>query len=122
MSDDSLGSSLAMMRVRPSARAGPLVTVMGMVGREPSGEVIGGIVSQTRRSLERVEAALAEHALDRRSLVRLRVYLTDIDDWPVVRDEISAFLGDEWPPAVVVAVSALVEPTMLVEIEVDAAA
>jgi len=96
---------------------------MGMVGRDRStGEVVAGVVPQTRRSLERVEEALTEHELDRSSLVRLRVYLTNIGDWPAVRDEITAFLGNDWPPALVVAVSALVEPAMKVEIEADAAA
>lgn len=95
---------------------------MGMVGRSPAGEVVDGVVAQTRRSLERLEEALAEHGIERASLVRLRVYLTNMSDWPAVRDEITAFLGDEWPPAVVVGVSALVEASMHIEIEADAAA
>lgn len=122
LNDHSFGSSVCRVRVRATARTGSLVTVMGMVGRDPAGLVLEGVLPQTRRSLERVEEALAEHGLDRSSLIRLRVYLTDIDDWPVVRDEITAFLGDEWPPAAVVAVSALVEPSMRIEIEADAAA
>jgi enamine deaminase RidA (YjgF/YER057c/UK114 family) len=95
---------------------------MGMVGRDASGAVVEGVAAQTRRSLERAEEALREHGCDRKSFLRVRVYLTDIADWPVVRDELTAFLGDEWPPAIVVAVAALVEPSMKVELEVDAAA
>ncbi len=110
------------MRVRTTARVGDHVIVMGMVGRDAQGVVVSGVAAQTRRSLERVEEALAAYGLDRRALVRLRIYLTDIGDWPVVRDEITAFVGNEWPPAVVVAVSALVEPSMKIEIEADAAA
>jgi enamine deaminase RidA (YjgF/YER057c/UK114 family) len=110
------------MRVRTTSRVGDLVAVMGMVGRDASGAVVDGVAAQTRRSMERAEEALAQHGLDRSSFVRLRVYLTSIEDWPVVREELSGFLGEEWPPAIVVEVSALVEPEMKVEIEVDAAA
>jgi enamine deaminase RidA (YjgF/YER057c/UK114 family) len=105
-----------------TARAGDLITVVGMVGRDAGGAIVEGVVPQTRRALERIEEALAEHGRDRHSLVRLRVYLTDIADWPAVRDEITLFLGEEWPPAAVVQVQALVDPAMKVELEVDAAA
>jgi enamine deaminase RidA (YjgF/YER057c/UK114 family) len=92
-----------------------------MVGRDESGAVVEGVAAQTRRSLERAEAAVVPHGCDRSSFVRIRVYLTDIADWPVARDEMTAFLGDEWPPAAVVVVGALVEPSMRIELEVDAA-
>jgi enamine deaminase RidA (YjgF/YER057c/UK114 family) len=110
------------MRVRTTARVGDLITVVGMVGRDASGVVVEGVTAQTRRALERIEEALAEHGRDRHALVRLRVYLTEIGDWPAVRDEITSFLGEDWPPAAVVQVQALVEPSMKVELEVDAAA
>jgi enamine deaminase RidA (YjgF/YER057c/UK114 family) len=96
--------------------------VMGMVGRDRDGQVVSGVGPQTRRALERVEEALRGEGVDRRAVARLRVYLTDIGDWPVARDEITAFVGEDWPPAVVVQVQALVEPSMKVEIEVEATA
>lgn len=119
---NSCGSSIAPVRVRAVSRVGDLVLVMGMVGRDADGRVVPGVGPQTRRALERVEEALSGEELDRGAVARLRVYLTDIDDWPVARDEITAFLGEEWPPAVVVQVQALVEPSMKVEIEVEATA
>jgi 2-iminobutanoate/2-iminopropanoate deaminase len=107
---------------RTSARVGDLVLVIGMVGRDRDGRVVDGVAAQTLRALERIEEVLADHGLDRRALVRLRVFLTDIGDWPEVRDVIEEFLGGTWPPAIAMAVSALVEPAMKVELEADASA
>jgi 2-iminobutanoate/2-iminopropanoate deaminase len=109
------------VHVRTTSRVGSLVAVMGMVGWDANGEVVEGVAAQARCSLERIEEALAEHGLNRAALVRLRVYLTDINDWPTVREEMTRFLGDEWPPTVVVAIAALAKPSMKIEIESDAA-
>ena len=80
-------------------RAGGLQFVIGMVGRSPEGPVVeGGIRPQTRRSLERIEAVLAEGAgRSRKDIVRLRFYLTDMRQWPEARDEIVAFFGEPMP-------------------------
>lgn len=110
------------MNVRQTSRVGELVLVMGMVGRDESGGLVTGVTSQTEHALRRVESALAAHACGLADIVRLRVYLTSIADWPTVCDEISKALGDDWPPTAVVEVTALVDPAMLVELEVDAAA
>jgi enamine deaminase RidA (YjgF/YER057c/UK114 family) len=111
-----------MVRVRATARAGNLVTVMGMVGRDVNGALVSGTAAQAHRALERVEEALDEVGLNRASIVRLRLYLVDISEWSTVREEVIQFFGEEWPPTTVVGVSALVEPAMRVEIEADAAA
>ena len=107
-------------RVRTAAG---LHFVIGMVGRTPDGPVIdGGIRPQTRRSLERIEEVLAEVGATRTDVVRLRFYLTDMRQWPDAREEIDAFFGERCPPSTCVGVTALVEPGMLIEIEVEASA
>jgi enamine deaminase RidA (YjgF/YER057c/UK114 family) len=108
--------------VKPTVRVGDLIVVVGMVGRDEAGGVVEGVVPQTTRALLRVREALQEHGCDLRDICRLRVYVTDIADWPAVADEITRHLGDEWPPAVAMQIVALVDPAMKVEIEVDAAA
>lgn len=110
------------MKVRSSVRIGDLVIVMGMVGRDENGALVEGVVPQTAQAVARIESVLAEHGCDLSSLVRLRVYLTDIKDWPAVSDEISRALGETWPPTIALEVSALVEPSMKVELEADAIA
>jgi enamine deaminase RidA (YjgF/YER057c/UK114 family) len=96
--------------------------IIGITGRDEEGRIVDGVHAQTRRALERIEAVLAEHGLNRQALVRLRVYMTDIGDWPVVKELIDEFLDEDWPPAVAMAVTALVDPAMKVELEADAAA
>jgi len=104
-------------------RAGGLLFVIGMVGRTPEGPVIeGGIQAQTRRSLERIEEVLAGVGRSRADIVRARFFLTDMRLWPEARDVINAFFDDKVPPATAVGVTQLVEPGMLIEIEVEASA
>jgi 2-iminobutanoate/2-iminopropanoate deaminase len=103
--------------------AGGIHFVIGMVGRTPDGPVIeGGIRAQTRRSLERIEEALATVGRSRADVVRLRFYLTDMRQWTEARDEIRAFFGEPIPPATAVGVTQLVEPGMLIEIDAEASA
>ena len=97
--------------------------VIGMVGRSPEGPVVeGGIRAQTRRTLERIEEVLAGVGRTRADIVRARFFLTDMRQWPDVRDEVGAFFGEHIPPSTAVGVTQLVEPGMLIEIEVEASA
>ncbi len=97
--------------------------IIGMVGRTPEGPLIeGGIRAQTRRSLERIDEVLASVAGSRDDIVRVRFFLTDMRLWLEARDEVSAFFNERIPPATAVGVTQLVEPGMLIEIEVEAAA
>ena len=103
--------------------AGGLLFVIGMVGRTPEGPVIeGGIRAQTRRALERIDEVLRSQGRTRGDIVRVRFFLTDMRLWPEARDEAAAFFDDRIPPATAVGVTQLVEPGMLIEIEVEASA
>lgn len=99
---------------------GGLIFVIGMVGRDPQGAVIPGIVPQTARSLERIEEQLRVHGRDRGAIVRLRFYVTDMRLWPAARAEIASFFGDLIPPSTAVGVTGLAEPEMLIEIDAEA--
>jgi enamine deaminase RidA (YjgF/YER057c/UK114 family) len=104
-------------------RAGDLLFVNGMVGRTPEGPVVeGGIRPQTRRCLERIEEVLAGEGRDRSHIVRCRFFVTDMRQWPEAREEVDAFFGDRCPPSTALGITALVEPGMLIEIEVEASA
>ena len=54
------------------------------------------------------------------SVVRLRVYLLDVQEWSSAAPVLDAWFGGKLPPTTVVGVVALVEPWMRVEVEVDA--
>ena len=104
-------------------RAGGLLFVIGMVGRSPEGRVVeGGIRPQTRRCLERIEEVLISEGRDRSAIVRCRFFVTDMRLWPEAREEVDAFFGERCPPSTAVGGIQLVEPDMLIEIEVEASA
>ena len=75
---------------------------------------------QARAALGVIERALAAAGFMLADVVRVRVFLTDISR----SREVLAVLGDVFrevrPAATLVAVSALIEPSLAVEIEVDA--
>jgi enamine deaminase RidA (YjgF/YER057c/UK114 family) len=75
---------------------------------------------QARAALGVIERALGSAGFALADVVRVRVFVTDI----VRSSEVLAVLGELFaevrPAATMVAVSALIEPSLMVEIEVDA--
>jgi enamine deaminase RidA (YjgF/YER057c/UK114 family) len=53
-------------------------------------------------------------------VARYRVYLVDIDDWTAVARALKEAFGAVRPCSTLLAVAALIDPAMRVEIEVDA--
>lgn len=104
-----------------AVRSGPLVSVSGTVGLEADGTLAEGNAGrQAARALEIIETALGELGASMDQVVRTRIYVVDIEDWPAVAEAYRGRFGASRPTATLVQVSALVEPAMLVEIEVDA--
>lgn len=108
------------MKFLTSGTAGQFIAVAGTVGRDEAGGPVAGLAPQTISALERVEAVLGEHGLDRSHIIRLRVYLADIADWPEVLGTFTDWFGAALPAATVIGDVTLVEPWMLIEIETDA--
>jgi enamine deaminase RidA (YjgF/YER057c/UK114 family) len=75
---------------------------------------------QARGALEIIELALTEAEFARGDVVRTRMYLTDVGDAAAVGEVHGEWFGDVRPAATLVIVAALIDPTILVEIEVDA--
>ena len=95
-------------------RVGPLVAVSGTTA---PGSDIG---TQTREALHRIEAALREAGAALSDAIRTRIYVTDISRWREVAAVHAEVFGEIRPAATMVEVAALIEPGLLVEIEVDA--
>ena len=64
--------------------------------------------------------ALSQAGATPDDVVRYRIYLTNIADWPAVTDEVAKVFGATRPIGTLVEVKGLINPEMLVEIEVDA--
>ena len=80
----------------------------------------GDPAAQARAALAVIAAALADAGFRLADVVRVRVFVTDMSRAP----EVLAVLGETFreirPAATLVEVSALIEPSLAVEIEVDA--
>lgn len=75
---------------------------------------------QARATLAIIEAALNEGGFSLGDVVRTRMYLTDIAHADAVASVHGEVFADVRPAATLVVVAALMDPTLLVEIEADA--
>jgi enamine deaminase RidA (YjgF/YER057c/UK114 family) len=104
-----------------AVRAGNLVFVAGTTAMKDGEPVaIGDAGGQTRHILSIIENALTEAGASVNDVVRWRVYLTNVNDWPAVLEERGRVFGPTAPVATLVEVKGLINPASLVEIEVDA--
>jgi enamine deaminase RidA (YjgF/YER057c/UK114 family) len=75
---------------------------------------------QTRAILDIIEGALHEAGFARADVVRVRIYTTAMRHSPAILAVIGERLGSVGPAATIVEVRALIDKSLLVEIEIDA--
>ena len=80
----------------------------------------GDAAAQTRHILGVIESALAEAGAAMTDVVRYRVFVTDIADYEAVGTELGKVFGAIRPAGTMVGNSTLIDPALVVEIEVDA--
>jgi len=104
-----------------AVRAGDHVHVAGTTATV-DGEVVavGDAAEQTRVALRLVADALARAGASMADVVRTRIFVTDISQWEAIGRAHGEFFADVRPVATMVEVTALIDPDLLVEIEVDA--
>jgi enamine deaminase RidA (YjgF/YER057c/UK114 family) len=103
-------------------RAGNLVFVTGTAPIEDDGEVHapGDAYRQARRCLEIIEHALGEVGAEMSQVVRTRMFVTDISRWAEYGRAHRERFSEHPPATSMVEVKSLIDPRMLIEIEVDA--
>ena len=102
--------------------AGDLCWVAGTTdaGADGRSQHPGDIAAQARATLTIIERALAEAGFTLADVVRTRLFVTDIARWEEVLAVHGQVFGAIRPAATMVEVRALIDPTLLIEIEVDA--
>jgi enamine deaminase RidA (YjgF/YER057c/UK114 family) len=80
----------------------------------------GDAAAQARASWTIIERALSEAGFGLEDVVRTRMYVTAIEDGALVAAIQGELFGEIRPASSLVQVAALIEPTMLVEIEAEA--
>jgi enamine deaminase RidA (YjgF/YER057c/UK114 family) len=105
-----------------AVRVGPHVWVAGTTATDDSGSLIGAddAGAQARQALANIRRALEAAGAGIDQVVRTRMYVTNIDDWPAVAAAHAECFAAVRPAATLVEVSRLVSPEMLVEIEAEA--
>jgi len=105
-----------------AVRVGPWVMVSGTTSVDEGGRVVspGNAYGQAVFALRKIEAALDKTGARLSDVVRTRIFLTHINDWQAVGRAHAEFFGDIRPASTLVQVAGLVDPQLLVEIEVDA--
>ena len=80
----------------------------------------GDVAAQTRAVLQIIRSALDEAGFRLSDVVRTRMFTTDITRAAEVTRVHAEYFGDIRPAATLVEVSALIDPSLLIEIEVEA--
>jgi len=105
-----------------AVRVGPWVMVSGTTSVDEGGRVVspGNAYGQAVFAFRKIEAALDKTGARLSDVVRTRIFLTHINDWQAVGRAHAEFFGDIRPASTLVQVAGLIDPQLLVEIEVDA--
>lgn len=104
-----------------AVRVGNLIEISGTTAMDGD-HLIGrnNIYEQTRFILQKISAVLAEAGASLTDVVRTRMYVTDISKWEDVGRAHGEVFKDIRPATSMVEVSALIDPELLIEIEVTA--
>ena len=103
-------------------RVGDRIYVTGTTATDENSEVVGAgdAYAQTIQTIKNIDRALKALDAGLENIVRTRMFVTDISRWEEYGRAHGEFFREIMPATTMVEVSKLIDPRMLIEIEVDA--
>jgi enamine deaminase RidA (YjgF/YER057c/UK114 family) len=105
-----------------AVKIGNQIWVSGTTATDTNGNIVGkgDASAQTRQIIANITSALAAAGARLADVVRTRIYVTDMTQWEAVGRAHGEAFGAIRPAATMVEVRRLIDPDLLVEIEVEA--
>jgi 2-iminobutanoate/2-iminopropanoate deaminase len=102
-----------------AVRAGDLLFVSGIVPVDGEGRLVGGddVAAQATQVFETLGLVLAAAGATPADVVKVTVFLTDVDDRPLINPVRQAFFGEARPASTLVEISRLAVPGAKIEVE-----
>ncbi len=103
-----------------ATRAGDRIWISGSVGIAADGSIPEDTVEQFRIAIDNLDTVLRAAGGAPEHIVKVTVFLTDVDDRARINPIRQAYFGDHRPASTLIEVCALVIPELKVEIEAEA--
>lgn len=101
-------------------KAGQMIWVSGTVGARQDESIPEDVVEQFKVAIDNLDACLRHAGGQPTQIVKVNVYLIDINDRAAINPVRKQYFGPHLPASTLVEVSALVLPELKVEIEAQA--
>jgi len=113
------GMMVPLSHYADAVRAGDLLFVSGVVPVDGEGRLVGGddVVAQARAVFENMRRVLAAAGAGPQDVVKVTVFLTDVDDRPKINPVRQEFFGQARPASTLVEVPRLAIPGAKIEVE-----
>lgn len=113
------GMMVPISHYADAVRAGDLLFISGCVSVDAEGNVVGGddVVAQARKTFENIGAILAAAGCSPSDVVKVMIFLTDVDDRLKINPVRQEFFGEARPASTLVEISRLAILGTKIEVE-----